>query len=77
MRPSRLYVKDFMCYDDAFIDFSQFNSALIIGKSDNPDVSNGVGKTTLFRAIEYVLFNYSDVNLEDIVTGKQIGRAHV
>lgn len=67
MRPSRLYVKDFMCYDDAFIDFSQFNSALIIGKSDNPDVSNGVGKTTLFRAIEYVLFNYSDVNLEDII----------
>jgi len=67
MRPSRLYVKDFMCYDDAYIDFSQFNSALIIGKSDNPDVSNGVGKTTLFRAIEYVLFNYSDVNLEDII----------
>jgi DNA repair exonuclease SbcCD ATPase subunit len=68
MKPSRLYVKDFMCYDDAYIDFSQFSSALIVGKTENNnEVSNGVGKTTLFRAIEYLLFNYSDVNLEDII----------
>lgn len=68
MKPSRLYVKDFMCYDDAYIDFSQFSSALIVGKTENNnEVSNGVGKTTIFRAIEYVLFNYSDVNLEDII----------
>ncbi len=68
MRPSRLYIKDFMCYDDAYIDFSQFSSALIVGKTENnSEVSNGVGKTTIFRAIEYVLFNHSDVNLEDII----------
>lgn len=68
MKPSRLYIKDFMCYDDAYIDFSEFSSALIVGKTENNnDVSNGVGKTTIFRAIEYVLFNHSDVNLENIV----------
>ena len=68
MKPSRLYIKDFMCYDDAYIDFAEFSSALIVGKTENNnDVSNGVGKTTIFRAIEYVLFNHSDVNLENIV----------
>jgi DNA repair exonuclease SbcCD ATPase subunit len=56
-----------MCYDDAYIDFNEFSSALIVGKAENPDVSNGVGKTTLFRSIEYALFNHSDVNLENII----------
>jgi DNA repair exonuclease SbcCD ATPase subunit len=57
-----------MCYNNAYIDFTQFNSALIVGKKENDDkVSNGVGKTTIFKAIEYVLFNHSDINLEDII----------
>lgn len=57
-----------MCYDKSYIDFSQFNSALIIGKLENSDLfSNGVGKTTIFKAIEYVLFNQSDFNLENII----------
>ena len=67
MRPSRLYIQDFMCYDDAYVDFNEFSSALIVGKAENPDISNGVGKTTLFRSIEYALFNHSDVNLENII----------
>jgi len=68
MKPSRLYIENFMCYDDAHIDFSEFSSALIVGKTENNnDISNGVGKTTIFRAIEYGLFNHSDVNLENIV----------
>jgi DNA repair exonuclease SbcCD ATPase subunit len=57
-----------MCYEKAFIDFSQFSSALIIGKLANSDLySNGVGKTTIFKAIEYCLFNQADVNLENIL----------
>lgn len=57
-----------MCYSYGFIDFTQFNSALIIGKIENNDLySNGVGKTTIFKAIEYVLFNQADVNLEKII----------
>jgi DNA repair exonuclease SbcCD ATPase subunit len=61
-----------MCYDDAYVDFNQFSAALVVGKSENiTDESNGVGKTTLFRAIEYVLFNHSDVVLEHIVRDDQ------
>ena len=34
-----------MCHSFRFIDFAQFNSALIIGKIENNDLySNGVGK---------------------------------
>ena len=68
MIPLRLYIRDFMCYDDAYVDFNEFSSALIVGKMEHNDtVSNGVGKTSIFRAIEYVLFNHSDVNLENII----------
>jgi exonuclease SbcD len=68
MKPIRLYIKDFMCYDWAFIDFTQFSSALIVGKTEgNDEEANGVGKTTIFKAIEYVLFNQSNFNLERII----------
>lgn len=68
MIPSRLYVQDFMCYDDAYINFNDFSAALIVGKAENNnEISNGVGKTTLFRSMEYALFNYADVNLENII----------
>lgn len=57
-----------MCHEYSYIDFSQFSSALILGKAgDNDLYSNGVGKTTIFKAIEYVLFNQADVNLEKII----------
>jgi DNA repair exonuclease SbcCD ATPase subunit len=68
MRLIRLYIKDFMCYDWAYIDFTEFNSALIVGKTENNDAeSNGAGKTSIFKAIEYVLFNQSNFNLERII----------
>ena len=57
-----------MCHEYSFIDFNQFNAALIVGKVDNNELySNGVGKTTIFKALEYVLFNQADVNLEKII----------
>src|SRR5579864_2608521 len=68
MIPSRLYVRDFFCYDDAYVNFNEFSAALIVGKAENNnEISNGVGKTTLFRSMEYALFNYADVNLENII----------
>ncbi len=68
MKLLRLYIKNFMCHENSFIDFTQFSAALIVGKLENNDLfSNGVGKTTIFKAIEYVLFNQADVNLEKIV----------
>ncbi len=68
MRPLRLYIENFMCHEKSYIDFTQFSSALIVGKMENNDnYSNGVGKTTIFKAIEYVLFNQADVNMEKII----------
>lgn len=68
MKPLRLYLKDFMCYDWAYIDFTQFSSALLVGKTEGNDAeANGVGKTTIFKSIEYVLFNQSNFNLEKII----------
>jgi DNA repair exonuclease SbcCD ATPase subunit len=68
MKILRLFIKNFLCHDNSFIDFTQFNSALIVGKVDNNELySNGVGKTAIFKAIEYVLFNQSDSNLERII----------
>jgi DNA repair exonuclease SbcCD ATPase subunit len=57
-----------MCHEVSYIDFTKFSTALIVGKVDNNDLySNGVGKTTIFKALEYVLFNQADVNLEKII----------
>lgn len=43
-----------------------FQSVLIVGRSNKNDrISNGVGKTTIFRAIEYVLFNQSYATVLD------------
>jgi len=68
LKPLRLYIEDFMCYSNGFIDFTKFNSALIVGKIENNDLySNGVGKTSIFKSIEYVLFNQADVNLDMII----------
>ena len=54
MKLQRLYIENFMCHQYSYIDFSQFSSALIVGKSGDHDLySNGVGKTTIFKAIEY------------------------
>jgi len=68
MRPLRLYIENFVCYEHGFIDFTEFSSALIVGKKENNDMySNGVGKSTIFNAIEYVLFNESNVPLEKLI----------
>lgn len=68
MKILRLYIKDFACYEDAYIDFSEFNSAVILGKRENNDnIANGVGKSTIFNAIEYVLFNQAEVPLEELI----------
>ena len=50
------------------IDCTNFQSVLILGKNQkNERISNGVGKTTIFRAIEYALFNQSHATVLDKV----------
>jgi len=68
MIPVRLIINNFSCHERSDIDFTQFSTALIVGKTlGNDDISNGVGKTTIFKAIEYVLFNESDESLEKLI----------
>jgi DNA repair protein SbcC/Rad50 len=68
MRPLRVYLKNFMNHRLSEVDCTHFQSVLIVGKSQkNERISNGVGKTTLFRAIEYALFNQSHATTLDKV----------
>jgi len=57
MIPISLSMVNFMNHRKTFIDFSTFQKALIVAKSDkDPRVSNGLGKTTVISAIEYAIF---------------------
>lgn len=75
MKPLYLHISNFTCHSVSEIDFTSFSSALIIGQKNNSErKSNGVGKTSIFKAIEYVLFNQvrdplqeKDVILEDLL----------
>lgn len=68
MKPLRIYLKNFMNHRLTEIDCTNFQSVLIVGKSQkNERISNGVGKTTIFRAIEYALFNQSHATTLDRV----------
>ncbi len=58
MIPVSLVLENFQGHIKSEILFDSFNSALIVGKTKTNDFeSNGVGKSTIFKAIEYVLFN--------------------
>lgn len=68
MKLLKLFIENFCCFSKTFLDFNDIKSALIIGKVINNDLySNGVGKTTIFKAIEYALFNQSDTSLDKII----------
>ena len=72
MKLTRLYLENFLCYDETDLSFDDFSAALIVAKIDNNDLySNGAGKTSIFKAIEYVLFNQSDSNLEKVIRDEQ------
>lgn len=68
MRPLRLCLEDYMGHHSTDIDCTQFKTALIIGRNKNdPRKSMGVGKTTIFKAIEYVFFGKTPTQLDRIV----------
>jgi DNA repair exonuclease SbcCD ATPase subunit len=57
MIPKRIYIENFMSHSKTEIDCTKFKSCLIVGRSKNNDrESNGTGKSTIFKAINYVLF---------------------
>jgi DNA repair exonuclease SbcCD ATPase subunit len=69
MHPHKLYIENFCGHSQSEIDFTTFSTAIIVGKiKGNARFSNGVGKTTIFSAIKYVLFNEVDFStLEKVI----------
>jgi len=66
MIPSRLKMKNFFSHKDNEIDFSMFNSALLIGNTEGDySKSNGSGKSAIFEAILWCLFNKSRAAMMD------------
>ena len=59
MQPLYLYLKDFMLHGESTIDFTKLSPVTaIIGMEDsNPKNSIAVGKTTIFHAINYAIYN--------------------
>ena len=57
MIPIYLLLENFMSHARSELDFTLFDMALIMGmENDDPDASNGIGKTALFDAIRWVLY---------------------
>ena len=68
MNPLRIKLEDFMNHRLSDIDCTPFKSALIVAKNKNNDrESNGVGKTTIYSAIEYALFGDVPTSVVDKV----------
>lgn len=69
MLPIKLRLKNFFSHKNSEVDFSQFNSALLIGNVEGDyGVSNGSGKSAIFEAILWCLFNKSRAaTMDDIV----------
>lgn len=68
MIPISLVIKNFLSHKSTSIDFTLFNSALLIGNTDGDySTSNGCGKSALFEAITWALFNKSRVAKMDEV----------
>ncbi len=66
MIPVGLKLKNFFSHKDSEIDFSKFNSALLIGnKEGDYTKSNGSGKSAIFESILWCLFNKSRAAMMD------------
>jgi DNA repair exonuclease SbcCD ATPase subunit len=69
MLPLKLDLENFYCHGKSVIDFNDFQAAVIVGKiNGNDKFSNGAGKSTIFAAVKYVLFNEVDTtSLEKVI----------
>lgn len=66
MIPSKLKIKNFFSHKYSEVDFSNFNSALLIGNTEGDyDKSNGSGKSAIFEAVLWCLFNKSRASMMD------------
>lgn len=57
MIPIKLTLENFVSHIYSVLDFTVFNSALVVGSFEgNPNIANGVGKTSLMDAIRFALY---------------------
>ncbi len=71
MLPIRLIIENYQIHKKSEIDFTKFDSALIIGTKKNNDAkSNGVGKSTILDAIEYAMFGTHQKRILDNIIRK-------
>jgi len=79
MIPLALKLKNFKGHSVSNIDFSLLSNAIaIVGNEDNSNKkSNAVGKTTIFEAIEFVLFNSKTSRTKDGVVRKGTKKCNV
>ena len=70
MIPIRLKMHNFFSHKESEIDFTQFDSALLIGNTEGDySKSNGSGKSSIFEGILWCLFNRSRQSMmDDIVS---------
>jgi DNA repair exonuclease SbcCD ATPase subunit len=69
MNPVRLTVQNFYSHTFSEVDFSSFNSCLIVGNTEGDySKSNGSGKSVIFESILWALFNKSrSAMMDDII----------
>jgi DNA repair exonuclease SbcCD ATPase subunit len=68
MLPLYFTLENFKTHKYTEIDCTQFESVVILGRNkNNARRANAIGKSSIFDAIDFALFNYADVNLDKIV----------
>lgn len=69
MIPQKLTIKNFFSHKESEIDFTEFDSALLIGNTEGDYTkSNGSGKSAIFESLLWVLFNKTRAaNMDDLV----------
>lgn len=71
-------MENFISHTKSVIDFRKFKSVLIIGShTDNPDVSNGAGKSAIFNAIRWVLYNKTRFSTKEKIVKRGCSKCKV
>nr|BDD46187.1 hypothetical protein 23 [bacterium] len=69
MIPLSLKIRNFFSHKETEVDFTKFNSALLIGNVEGDyNISNGSGKSAIFEAVLWCLFNKArTAAIDDII----------
>jgi DNA repair exonuclease SbcCD ATPase subunit len=70
--PIKIVIKNFASHVRSILDFTKFDVALLVGVcSDNPDISNATGKSSIFYAIRWCLFGKSEFSTNEKVVRRK------